>query len=328
MKFCEKVPDGMVKISLSSKDLRGNTGLSYLESRGYYYTASPQEADFFISISGQLLPSFILQRTIVIITEPSSRYKKRYAERYRKVFGGFLGISRASVTSEEEFYLGTQNFSLIQELKEQPEYMLAMVHQRYKRECRNLEGDIEREKAVEFFDKKLGENFHTYGRVWRQTLPWDNVGWKGTIKGAFMGDEKILKIRDHRFLLCFENTRDDGYITEKLFSALFAGSIPIYFGSSNITEYIPSNCYIYFDGQDYDALFKRMTEMTESEFQEIRNNGREFLYSSKGEQFTSIAFAKKLEAHFTNIQKSPITNSSVSPSELWRKLRLILWRYT
>lgn len=325
MKFCETNPDGMLKQYLSFKDIQGNTGLSYLESKGYYYTTNPKEADFYLSTCGKLLPHFVLQRTIVVMTEPASRYQKRYEERYRKLFGGFIGIGWVNTITEEEFYLGPQDFSSIQEIKEKPEYMLGMVHQKYKKEYRNLKGDREREKAVEFFDRMLEDNFHTYGRVWRKTLPWTNVGWKGTIKGSLMGDEKLVTIRNYKFLLCFENSRDDGYVSEKIFSGLLAGAIPIYFGAGDVDRYIPKNCYIEFDGEDYDALYRRMVEMTEAEFQQMRTDAREFLLSPACEPFTSMTFAKKLEAHF--IQVKEFANNPFAPSELLRRIKFLSLKY-
>ncbi|WP_016950670.1 glycosyltransferase family 10 domain-containing protein [Anabaena sp. PCC 7108] len=324
MKFCEKNPDGVgaLKQLLSGKDIHGNSGLSYLESQGYYYTSNPQEADWFISMNGQFLPNFSLRRTILIITEPYSRYKKMYGTKYKKLFGGFLGISSSSTGSDDEFYLGPQDFSSIQEFQEQPEHTLAMVHQRYKKECRNLQGDIEREKAVNFFDNAFGDDFHTYGRVWNKTLPWNNRGWKGVLKGSIMGNDKLVKLRNYKFLICFENSREDGYITEKIFSAFFAGAIPIYFGAPDIATHIPQECYLEFDGSDYDELYKRMMSITPSEFNHIRDNIKTFLSSTDGAKFTSVALAKKLEFHFHRLENVP--NSPYSPQEFWRKSRFIL----
>ncbi|MBK1988879.1 hypothetical protein A0J48_015260 [Sphaerospermopsis aphanizomenoides BCCUSP55] len=323
MKFCEKNPDGVgsLKHILSGEDIHGKTGLSYLESQGYYYTSRPEEADFFISMNGQVLPQFSLQRTILVITEPYSRYSQMYGAKYKNIFGGFLGISSSNGASEDEFYLTPQHFSSLQEYKPEPEYTLAMVHQRYKKEYRNLEGDIEREKAVTFFDKVLGDDFHTYGRVWQKTLPWFNTGWKGIIKGSIMGDEKLLTLRDYKFIICFENSREDGYITEKIFSAFYAGGIPIYFGAPDISKHIPPECYLEFDGSDYNELYKRMMNVTPSEFSRIRDNIKAFLSSPEGQKFTSVAFAKKLEHHFLQLKKVP--KSYYSPQELWRKSRLI-----
>lgn len=40
----------------------------------------------------------------------------------------------------------------------------------------------------------------------------------------------------YMFHLAFENTYEDGYVTEKLFDSLLAGSIPIYLGDSKMAR--------------------------------------------------------------------------------------------
>lgn len=325
MKFCENNKLGLLYKILSRKDIHGNSGLSYLESKDIVYTKEPGEADFFVSISGRCLPKFALNRTVLVISEPRSRYAKEYEKKFRDIFNGFMGICQDQAFSEDEFYLIPQDYSGIQEIQDEPEYWLAMVHQRYNKKYRNLPGDIERENACAFFDRAFGDTFHTYGRVWKKTLPWDNIGWKGTIGGSIMGDEKLRILRNYKFLLCFENSREPGYVTEKIFSAFFAGSVPIYFGAPDVAEYIPSDCYIEFEGQDYPALYDRITSMGEEEFQSMRRCAREFLESSDGEKFTSIAFAKTLRKHFLKFESIP--KNPYSLDNLWRKLNFQYRRY-
>ncbi|NJL83920.1 MAG: hypothetical protein HC890_15080 [Chloroflexaceae bacterium] len=322
MKFTEKDSvKGLLKTFLSYKDLQGNTGFDYLQSKGYLYTDKFQEADVFIAINGKILPQFILERTILIVTEPYTRYARMYTKEYKGLFGGFLGISKVNASSEE-FYLVPQNFASILEPNPAPEFTLAMIHQRYKKQYRDLMGDREREKAVAFFDRVLGDNFHTYARVWQKTLPWDNVGWKGTIKGSIMGTQKIEVIRNYRFLLCFENSRDDGYVTEKIFSALFAGVVPIYFGACDVSNYIPQDCFIEFDGQDYEFLYEKMIHMSPSEYEAMRERGRAFLTSKRSEAFTSPFLAKQLEIYFEQLKA--VSTPLFSPQEVVRKLKFLL----
>ena len=44
------------------------------------------------------------------------------------------------------------------------------------------------------------------------------------------GDDKDAYLRQYEFNICPENTRGDGYVTEKLFQAFSAGCVPIYSG--------------------------------------------------------------------------------------------------
>jgi hypothetical protein len=45
-------------------------------------------------------------------------------------------------------------------------------------------------------------------------------------------------IRQYKFMICFENSDVDGYITEKLANAYLGDTVPIYWGNSNATKFI------------------------------------------------------------------------------------------
>ena len=50
------------------------------------------------------------------------------------------------------------------------------------------------------------------------------------------GDHKLEYLHQFKFNLCPENSNNEGYVTEKIFDALNAGCIPIYWGSNNNPE--------------------------------------------------------------------------------------------
>ena len=50
------------------------------------------------------------------------------------------------------------------------------------------------------------------------------------------GDDKIAYLRQFRFNLCPENTNNLGYVTEKVFQAIQAGCIPVYWGNEGYPE--------------------------------------------------------------------------------------------
>lgn len=84
--------------------------------------------------------------------------------------------------------------------------------------------------------------------------------------GGFMnnmaGDEKCSSdpeeyfeyISDYKFMICFENKSQKNYLTEKLFNAYYGGAIPIYWGCSNVNDYINMNSILYLkpDYTDYE----------------------------------------------------------------------------
>ena len=61
-------------------------------------------------------------------------------------------------------------------------------------------------------------------------------------------DPKMLEIYNkYKFIICFENSKTDGYITEKIFNVFLSKSIPIYDGAPNINKFISQPSFIEFE---------------------------------------------------------------------------------
>lgn len=54
-------------------------------------------------------------------------------------------------------------------------------------------------------------------------------------------------LKEYLFHLAFENQREEDYITEKLWGALAAGTLPVYFGAPNIKDHVPPNSIVVVD---------------------------------------------------------------------------------
>ena len=76
-----------------------------------------------------------------------------------------------------------------------------------------------------------------------------------------MPDGKCVKRSDNskqeiqnksKFTLCFESTKHEGFITEKILDAFYADTIPIYYGSSDVTDIINPKAFI--NCSDYPSL--------------------------------------------------------------------------
>ena len=52
---------------------------------------------------------------------------------------------------------------------------------------------------------------------------------------------KMNVLRRYKFYLAFENSMVEDYVSEKMFEGLIAGSVPIYRGSQDIGQFLPSN---------------------------------------------------------------------------------------
>lgn len=75
-------------------------------------------------------------------------------------------------------------------------------------------------------------------------------------------DSKTNFQRQCKFNLCFESTRLDGFITEKIVDAFFADGIPVYFGSDAVKEIFNPKAFIHFpDYADVESCIRRIIEL-------------------------------------------------------------------
>lgn len=58
-------------------------------------------------------------------------------------------------------------------------------------------------------------------------------------------DSKMELYRQYKFVIAFENSRANDYVTEKFYDPLLAGAVPIYLGAPNIETFAPGeNCSV------------------------------------------------------------------------------------
>jgi len=67
--------------------------------------------------------------------------------------------------------------------------------------------------------------------------------------GGSVGD-KIEFLSHYKFSICMENSKTQGYISEKLVDCFEAGTIPIYFGDDTILELLNNKSYIHVKNED------------------------------------------------------------------------------
>jgi hypothetical protein len=94
-------------------------------------------------------------------------------------------------------------------------------------------------------------------------------------------DDKTETLRTYKFTIAFENAQHfPGYITaDKIFDPMQAGSIPIYWGAPNITEYVPQNCFIAFKDFDYswEKLYPYLLALPREEHIKYIKNIKHFM---------------------------------------------------
>jgi len=66
-------------------------------------------------------------------------------------------------------------------------------------------------------------------------------------KSCYNSPELIQVYSQYKFIICFENSKTDGYVTEKIFNVFLSGAVAIYDGAPNITDYIVPGSFIQYD---------------------------------------------------------------------------------
>lgn len=120
---------------------------------------------------------------------------------------------------------------------------------------------------IDFF-KKLSKykKVDSYGKIYR------NVDITKLPK-EYIDNDKLFK--DYKFVICFENSYEEDYITEKLPNAMLASSIPIYRGAPNIGDYFNTESFINYD--DYGSYNKMIEKIIELD----NNNEKYFEYINR-----------------------------------------------
>ncbi len=142
----------------------------------------------------------------------------------------------------------------------------------------------EREKIIRFFENKPGE-FDLYGAYWEKRK---FKNWHGAIS------DKLSVLKGYKYCICYENMKDvRGYITEKIFDCFAAGVVPVYWGASNITDYIPPGCFI--DRrcfQSNEKLYAFLKKISKPEYEAYLDSAMRFLQSEQAQKFSKEHFVK------------------------------------
>lgn len=95
-------------------------------------------------------------------------------------------------------------------------------------------------------------------------------------RGVFSGphyrgevDDKLAALSDYRYTLAIENYEGPNYFSEKIADALLAWCLPIYWGCTNLDEYLPEDAYVRIDIERDDAP-ERVAAIVESDLRERR----------------------------------------------------------
>lgn len=156
-----------------------------------------------------------------------------------------------------------------------------------------------RKRSIEFFDQNYSNDFDLFGPRWNQPISYmggmfPNLTKKYTnYKG--ITDDKLGTLSKYKFSLCYENNSGaKGYISEKIFDNFHAGTVPIYWGATNIEEHVDPNTFI--DRRkfkDDGELAEFLTKISEKEYNSYLESAKNYLKSEKYARFQPAYFCEQ-----------------------------------
>lgn len=128
-----------------------------------------------------------------------------------------------------------------------------------------------RKRIISFFEER-GLDLYGYG--------WEKENLK-----CYRGitENKLETLSKYKFCFCFENMKNiSGYVTEKIFDCFFSKCVPIYFGAEDITEIIPTKCFIDFrQFNSLEELEVKLNKIGEEEYSRYLFSAEQFINSNE-----------------------------------------------
>ena len=99
----------------------------------------------------------------------------------------------------------------------------------------------------------------------------NNVGF--VVPGSYNSSEMVDFYKRGKFAITMENNDKPYYVTEKIVNGLRSGVIPVYWGTSQVSEFFNPRRFLHLKSdatkQDMADLIERMKNMTDQEYLDI-----------------------------------------------------------
>lgn len=147
--------------------------------------------------------------------------------------------------------------------------------------------------AIKTFAPK--DNFRLYGHGW--DVARKSISSMRDINFTHIPmscKDKLLTLSFFRYTLVIENCVYPGYLTEKIFDAMLAGTVPVYLGAPDIKDFVPEECFV--DIRKYDnleILWQDISTWPEKKWQKYIDAINEYLESDSYSPFKEENVALK-----------------------------------
>lgn len=115
-------------------------------------------------------------------------------------------------------------------------YHSSTIPSKINKACMFVSSPINKSKRIEYLKELMQHTeIDSYGKLFNNKKLENDKG----------NNSKIEIFSQYKFIIAFENALAPDYVTEKFFDPLIAGSVPVYLGAPNITDFAPgNNCFI------------------------------------------------------------------------------------
>jgi hypothetical protein len=150
-------------------------------------------------------------------------------------------------------------------------------------------------------------DFDMVGQGWHRRHPAVPQQLHSAVLRAYRGPvkEKLETLACYKFSLCLENSRFEGYVSEKIFDCFFTHTIPIYLGAPDIDRYVPSDAFIDLRNfRNYRDLESFLDGLDETNMQRYLDAADAFLRSPAFALFSAECFAQQLVGMLTQVSST------------------------
>ncbi|MBS0626296.1 MAG: hypothetical protein JSS32_09625 [Verrucomicrobia bacterium] len=245
------------------------------------------------NMSQQLLQNlhrYPSEKCVIAIYEPPSNYAYMYDRRLGQFFKTILTMFDDIVDNKlyYKFYHPQPHTEKIDNIPDFTEKKFCIMVQANLTSSHPDELYSERAKLAKFL---ANEEFDLYGRLWE--------GYSA-FKGRLV--EKKPVIKNYKFFIAYENMRNQrGYVTERIFDAFYGGTVPVYWGADNITDYVPKECFI--DRREFTSnedLLKFLKSVDKKQYDAYLEAIDAYIKGPQGFPFSGAGFAKLITNSILN----------------------------
>ncbi len=274
----------------------------WFEERNHRYETIDQfkdwgEIDYILVYAGSIYRSFVSEflkkgyenKLIYLAIEPEISYKEHRKERMPKLLKYYKYIltwNKEAVDGKRIFQTDGY-YTLRKPSREIPfseRKLLVAIYTAHGSGYGEKELYSERNKIFRCYEKH--EQFDLYG-----------AGWEGFRNSRGIAGNKADVYCNYRFAVALENMKErKGYVTEKIYDCICNGVVPIYYGASDIREYVPADVFIdYSQFANPDELWDFLEGMQEDVWMGYLEAARRYLVSDQAGLVAPERFCERLE---------------------------------